>query len=426
MKKLFFGLIITLVMSACGNSSDYIDIESLPTTEVIKSIPLPPLNQRWVVNEQYSDEFNGEDLDEQKWHRVHPTWMGRQPGLFVAENVSFRDGCMVLKGEKMERDTIINGTKFNVSCAAVISKKREAHYGYYECRFKANKTTLSSTFWLSTPGVTFPTEGRQPEGSESGVFRQELDICECIGRTGDFQGKIFAQGMNANMHYWFTPEGEPIEDQRAKECRISRPDGALLSEDFNTFGCWWRDSESASFYLNNEQESHRQFIARKTHKDPYDNPFRFTEPMTLNLVVETYPYPWIELPNDEELADPELNSTLYDWVRSYILVDATDANAGAAPMEMFSDIVHIESKSITTPLLVQYTAPVDRQIVLSLYDKSGKRVKQEVISAPAGYASLEISSEIFNHVESQDATLYISAALIDNQNEILSIDSFKV
>ncbi len=31
----------------------------------------------------------------------------------------------------------------------------------------------------------------------------------------------------------------------------------------------------------------------------------FDHPMGMNLVSETYPFPWISLPTDEELADPE-------------------------------------------------------------------------------------------------------------------------
>ncbi|MFI3333330.1 MAG: hypothetical protein SNI51_03835 [Rikenellaceae bacterium] len=423
MKQIFITLSLVAILYSCDNGSSKLNIDSLPTTTEIKSIPLPPLNQRWVVNEQFSDEFNDGELDEQKWHRVHPTWIGREPGLFVAENVSFDDGCMVLRGDKMERDTTINGSYFNISCAAVISKKREAHYGYYECRFKANKTTLSSTFWLSTPSVTFPTEGLQPTGSESGRFRQELDICECIGRMGDFQGRFFAQGMNANMHYWFTAEDtNKVEDQRAKECRLIRPDSALLSDDFNIFGCWWRDAENASFYLNGEQESHRQFIARKSHKEPYDKPFRFTEPMTLNLVVETYPQPWIELPSDQELTDPTLSSTLYDWVRSYVLVDAWEPNdASTSAMEMFEDKIHIGSKSIAKPIMIQYTAPVDRQILLTFYDQQGRSERCETHAAPAGYANLE-----FDNLTFESSICYLSAALIGNNSEVISIDSFRV
>lgn len=44
----------------------------------------------------------------------------------------------------MNNPIVVNGTEFNISCAAVVSKEEKAHYGYYECRFKANKTTLSS------------------------------------------------------------------------------------------------------------------------------------------------------------------------------------------------------------------------------------------------------------------------------------------
>ncbi len=426
MKKILTSLIIAAAMTSCGGNSSNLNIAELPSTDQIQSIPLPPVGQRWVVNEQFSDEFNGTELDETKWRNTHPSWIGRAPGLFTPENIAFRDGCMVLHGEKMDSDTVINGQTFNISCAAVISKKREAHYGYYECRFKANKTTLSSTFWLSTPGAVFPTEGRQVDKNDNGKFHQELDICECIGRGGDFQGSFFSKGMNSNMHYWITPQGaKAVEDRRAKESRLARPDGALLSEDFNVFGCWWRNDRSASFYLNNEQETNREFIARKTHNDPYDNPFRLTEPMTINLVVETYPQPWIELPNDEELANPELNSTLYDWVRSYVLVDVADKNSGAASMDMFQNIVHIASESISEPLSVQYTASEDCQLKLAVYSERGEQIASELVDAPAGYANLSLESDILKSSDSSPIC-YVSASLVSPQGEELSVDSFKV
>ena len=49
--------------------------------------------------------------------------------------------------------------------------------------------------------------------------------------------------------------------------------------------------------------------------------------MFMRLVSETYPFPWIELPNDEELADPSKNIVYYDWVRGYSLVDVNEVIA---------------------------------------------------------------------------------------------------
>ena len=46
-------------------------------------------------------------------------------------------------------------------------------------------------FGFQTEVEKFPTDGKQPEGAAPGMFKQELDICECIGRTGDFNGNSF-------------------------------------------------------------------------------------------------------------------------------------------------------------------------------------------------------------------------------------------
>lgn len=296
---------------ANNNNTEEFPENTFPVSEKIKTIPLPPTGQRWIVNDMFTDDFNASELDESKWINPHPTWKGREPGLFEEERVSFKDGCMVLEGIKMNNPIVVNGTEFNISCAAVVSKEEKAHYGYYECRFKANKTTLSSTFWLSNRSGKFPTDGKQPEGAAPGMFKQELDICECIGRTGDFNGNFFYKGMNSNVHYWFTPEGENVQkDIRAKETRLYREDGGVPSDDFNVYGCWWKDKSSATFYLNNTQSGSVEFYNRDTN-----DPFYFTEPMGVNMVVETYPYPWIELPSDEELAD-ETISNLMAWYRS--------------------------------------------------------------------------------------------------------------
>ncbi len=401
-----------------------------PTSEPIKSIPLPPEGQRWIVNEQLTDEFDGDTLDKTKWLDHHPTWRGREPGLFMPKNVALKGGCMVLHGEKMERDTVIKGTTYNVSCAAVVSREQIAHYGYYECRFKANQSTLSSTFWFSTRAGAKSTEGRQPKGAVKGKFGQELDVCECIGRTGDFKGKFFADGMNSNVHYWFSPDGGGEKQNiTIKETRLRNEDGSKPADGFNTYGCWWRDKNSASFYLNNGQAKHREFIGREKWGKPYDIDFNFTEPMSLNMVVETYPYPWIPLPTDEELADPQRNRTLYDWVRAYTLVDAAEANRGASRMYMFESRVNIADKPTVfdrkcLTLSLHYTSPDDCSIELAIYDaKSDKQIGKESIKAAAGYANIKLESSVARKAKS-GKEYYIVTTIIDKSGNVAEGDSF--
>ncbi len=426
-------LLVATTVSACSSSSNdepVIVEKEYPVSQAISAIPLPPEGKRWIVNELFSDEFNDGKLDDTKWYDHHPTWIGRTPGLFMSSQISFKDGMMMLKGNKMN-DTIINAygsdNKYNVACAAVVSKTQKAHYGYYECRFKANKTTLSSTFWLSSRN-NFKTEGRQPADAEQGIFSQELDICECIGRSGDFSGKSFCEGMNSNVHYWFSPTGGEKSDIRSKEVKLKRTDGNLLSDDFNVFGCWWKDASHATFYLNNTQSGSTFFENRDTKK-----PFLFTEPMGLNMVVETYPQPWISLPTDEELSDDTKNTTYYDWVRAYLLVDMDEKIDNVDNSQRFENHINLTSKKsafavgqsrLDFPLA--YTASKDCFVKLVIFDEKNNQIDSSLKKVYSGYGNLKLSIDHALPVDKKyTAVVYLGINDTMDDGNYLEADSFK-
>lgn len=149
------------------------------------------------------------------------------------------------------------------------------------------------------------------------------------------------------------------------------------------------------------------------------------------MVVETYPFPWIPLPTDEELADPTRNRTYYDWVRSYLLVDANEKNNGAAEMTMFEDQINIASKpsSLTKgdSLEIHYTAGVDREIMVVLYNEKGKIVANKTLSALAGYGNIEVDVPTGKKVaegENYSIVAYLGAKSSKLTAEYLSGDSF--
>ena len=116
----------------------------------------------------------------------------------------------------------------------------------------------------------------------------------------------FHKGMHSNAHYWYTDCDGAKHDYRAPT-KVSFDDTKVASEGFDTYGGWWKDEKSASYYYNDTQTKSHTFYDQVTATP-------FTQPMGMNLVVETYPYPWVELPNDAELADATKNTTYYDWV----------------------------------------------------------------------------------------------------------------
>jgi hypothetical protein len=282
----------------------------------------------------------------------------------------------------MEKDTIVHAygrdITFTIKGGAVRSKNT-VYTGYFECRVKAAATSMSTTFWFSGGG------GTGPKGCDE--YHQEWDIQESIGREGDFNGSWFAKGMHSNAHYWYTDCDGKRHDYRAEQVKFEEDE--LASENFHVYGGWWRDEISASYYYDNGEPKHQKFYD-KISKKPMD------KPMHMNLVCETYPFPWIELPNDEELADPTKNTVYYDWVRAYKLVDADDPNPeGSGPVPeiyseniTFPDATSEQSSSGNLSIPFTYKANLDREIKMELFDPSGTLIADTTFIAYAGYANM--------------------------------------
>ncbi|WP_284217945.1 beta-porphyranase D [Agaribacter marinus] len=375
-----------------SNNFLFLTILLVLSFSAIAEPPRPPLGKKWVLNHVFSDEFNGTELDKSKWFDYHPTWAGREPGIFLPSQISVRDGLMRIKGEKLAQDKVITsqdivteeGTErtYSIAGGAVISKTEDAYFGYYESRFKAAKTTMSTTFWLATRNWDFP--GPKECNDRYGL---ELDIQESIGREGNFDGKIFAKGMHANGHFWYADCDGKMQDLRSPQTTVKTD--TFASDGFNTYGGWWHNESSASFYFNNGAPKFMTFYSEIKDK-PFD------QPMGVNLVSETYPFPWVELPNDEELADPEKNVAYYDWVRAYVLVDAESdqQNSVKDTPEIYAESIHLNTDSATLigdnklSFLATYKTNRRRVLRFELKDAQNNVLGTYQVQVNPGYAFL--------------------------------------
>ncbi len=432
-KSVIFALMAT-VCASTAVAADY------PVSQPIQSIPTPPVGQRWVLNETFSDEFNGSELDSNKWYDHHPTWAGRQPGFFMKENVAVEDGHLVLTSSKPDEPIQYQSKwgdkkiiEYTVGGAAVVSKSEEAHYGYYESRVKANKTSMSTTFWLSRGG-NHPVEGNQPDWISDGMFGQELDICETIGRSGTPaegwkpMAAAFSKGMNSNVHCWHAPTGGKRTDVAIKKIPAMKPqNGKLLSEDFNIYGCWWKNENTAEFYMNNESGGEKKFLDRQ------GRPFNLPKPMGLNLVVETYG--WIPTPTDADLNDPEKNRTYYDWVRHYVLVAAHKSGSSKPAEGIFANRISLGEKpaKLAAPagkkggveLNIQYTTSANREIEVEIFDANNKSVASTLLPAYIGYANQMVKLPAkYTKGAKYTAVVYLRDAKSKNNNKAIEGDSF--
>ncbi|MBU3024290.1 family 16 glycosylhydrolase [Zobellia galactanivorans] len=255
--------------------------------------PPPPEGFRWVKNESFSDEFDGEVLDTTKWYARSPYWVnGRPPATFRAGSVSVKEGMLQIKNSVLDGDK-----KYNIAGGAVASVAKDALYGYYEARMKASSISMSSTFWMKN----------KPDTKECPFEVQELDIVEVVGQQKT--GWDFRTNLKSNTHIFYTDcDGEKtVKSAGGTEAKIDPP----ANEAYHVYGCWWVDADTIKIYLDGEY----QFTMNpSTHFR--DTPFN--KPMYMHMVTETYN--WETPPTPEELADDTKNTTYYDWVRSYTLV----------------------------------------------------------------------------------------------------------
>ncbi len=258
-------------------------------THAVAEPPKPPVGFRWIPNPAFTDEFDGTKLDADKWHDHHPRWRGRAPAMFVPDTITLKDGMMQIRNRMLDQPD----GPFTIAGGAVVSKSEEAFFGYYECRMKASAISMSSTFWMSN-------RGRQ---TEHGRVSLELDIQETVG--GPTRLPRFALTMNSNTHVWLggdsTAKGNHVEVSPS------------TSEAFHTYGAWWVDATTVHFYHNDK-------LVGTVHPDTRLSETPFDQPMHVNMVTETYD--WETPPTPEEVNNPEINTTYYDWVRAYTLTPA--------------------------------------------------------------------------------------------------------
>ena len=161
---------------------------------------LPPPGYRLV----WSDEFDGHELDTNKWEfrTDSKMWSTQKP-----ENVSVRGGNLVLAVKQAEAgDRHYTG-------AGIISRQA-FRCGYYEARLRVPPGAgWHTSFWM----MRHNGDG----GTGPAVATQELDVCE--------NDSVNLTNYAVNVHKWNPP---PHASHGHKT--VKTPD---LSSDFHVFGC---------------------------------------------------------------------------------------------------------------------------------------------------------------------------------------------
>jgi beta-glucanase (GH16 family) len=215
----------------------------------------------WVKYAPMSDEFEGTTLDPSKWWPTNPSWRGRQPARFDANNVKVADGKLHLTMRKEESSETWKARGYHTYTSAAVQSKTTVRYGYFEVKAKPMKSHGSSSFWFyhGTPD-----------------WWTEIDVFEIGGGAPGFERKD-----NMNVHVFRTPTEK---EHWSAHGEWSAPSN--LADDYHVYGLEW-GKDKIQWYFDGVLIR----WVENTH---------WHQPLTLNLDSETMPN-WFGLPNDADL-----------------------------------------------------------------------------------------------------------------------------
>jgi len=319
--------------------------------------PAAPGGKKWQLISNMSDEFNGNSLDFTKWDDQDPQWRGRIPAIFKENTIKVADGYLKITNYKLSQP---EGAYTHAG--GMVRGIHKQTYGYYECKMKASRTFMSSTFWLFN---------KRNEGSGCDVRTTELDITETVGVNSNGASWVDRniRSMNSNTHSRGTTCNDtPVGSEGGKADLGGNSWGS-----FHTYGVWWKSKNELLFYLDGK------FVYKITP------PADFNLPMYLRLVTETYD--WNPVPADGGMTGSSASrTTSYDWVRSYKLVnlDGTedDPVASVDTITLKNNPTTFTS-NLSYDINVEYEASQNREIFAEFW-KGNTYIKGAKVDVPAG------------------------------------------
>ena len=292
MKSIYKIFILSILIFGynCTNTSTEDNKNHVAEVPASKYYPASDLENKegWVLNEEISDEFEGTEIDKEKWfvegqNGDYYIWKGRAPSQYASHNVVVKDGKLNLKtqwepdfafakeayADGAHKDTygVHEGKPLPVTTAAIVSKKRFLN-GYMEIKSKAPHAAMTAAFWAIG-------------------FEQELDMYEQLAVPKIAKkGSIDKFTNRTAVHDWSPPSTRPTKAFGYDEILPY-----VTSEGFHIYGVEWGE-DFLKIYRDGK------FVHGFT-QDELGTDWVLNNPM--EIWVDSEIFKWIGVPHKEEL-----------------------------------------------------------------------------------------------------------------------------
>ncbi len=170
----------------------------------------PDPAKAWHLDERFSDEFNTDSVDEQKWEKDLRPWGER---AWSSDNVLQHNGSLVIRARYEPHDARRQQYFYKLG---ILRSREKTTYGFFEARIKgcSRFPGLCPGFWLYSSGGD-----RNPEYPK--VAYSEIDIVEMQQGlyVPDLKRQVGVQHIDLNLHtrlldergkeYWVRPNHHP-------------------------------------------------------------------------------------------------------------------------------------------------------------------------------------------------------------------------
>ena len=261
-----------------------------PLNPAVKRVSeeLPLIDQAnrgdWKRFEPMWDDFNGTQLDENKWWDHNPGWYGRAPALFLPENVRVGDGELQLT---LRHDPGVAEVRLypdqkiaygGYSAASVVSKSAIT-YGCFEVRARMMRVDACSSWWFS--GSALDAQGRR--------WRNEVDVYELAAGT-----ESAADRWGMSLHV-FETSGDKTYWKSFGNWRAP----FRWADDFHVFNLEW-SPDYIRYYVDGT-------IVRTVHNTTWSTP--------LEMIFDCESMDWLPKPQDTDLPGTYRVDYVRAWTR---------------------------------------------------------------------------------------------------------------
>lgn len=229
MKQIFFAALLLVI--SCS---------SAPKSEKIEC-PIAKDGEVWTLDDNFSDEFDSETIDEKKWSYDMSPWGVRS---WAKDCVEQKDGKMLLSMRYEEHN--MRGVDYFYKMGIARSTQKTT-YGYFEARIKS-----ASLFPGVCPAFWLYSSGEQKIVAGDTITYSEIDIVELT--MGEELGSTVST-IDTNLHMRMKVDGEEIwqrPNTHPELCKTNWQAPWDPRDDYHIYACENRP-DSVIFYVDNQR-----------------------------------------------------------------------------------------------------------------------------------------------------------------------------